>query len=254
MRSGSPERATSTAVPAMSFFERSSICVDRSRLLPLNAERCRSGVSWRPTMYSANGMRQLGRFEQVRLSELFTPGKDSLVVYSFMFKPGAEGEPLEVPCPLCSSIIDGVDGAVPHITQRINFAVVTKAPIGAFRRTPRSPRLAARASALIRGYELQRRLQRRSPADDDQYAMVTGVRPPREQDLPLLEQRAVVHAARAWPESAPCRLHLAHCGRYSTGHRRVGEPTGGPRSPTRPEDSSLLRAFPHAGRPARPLR
>jgi len=68
----------------------------------------------------------------VRLSELFTPGKDALVLYSFMFLP-ADGDPLGVACPACTSIIDAVDGEVPHITQRINFAVSAKAPIEQFR-------------------------------------------------------------------------------------------------------------------------
>jgi predicted dithiol-disulfide oxidoreductase (DUF899 family) len=68
----------------------------------------------------------------VRLSELFEDGKDTLFLYSFMFKPDAEGTPLQVACPLCTSIIDGIDGALPHIAQHINIAVVTKAPIERF--------------------------------------------------------------------------------------------------------------------------
>jgi predicted dithiol-disulfide oxidoreductase (DUF899 family) len=56
---------------------------------------------------------------EVRFSELFAPGRDTLVIYSFMFprwsgdtRPGpAEGEtarlPLaETPCPSCTSILD----------------------------------------------------------------------------------------------------------------------------------------------------
>jgi predicted dithiol-disulfide oxidoreductase (DUF899 family) len=69
----------------------------------------------------------------VRLSELFEDGKDSLFLYSFMFRPGEKGLPLEVACPSCTSIIDAADGEVPHITQRINFAAVTKVPIDRFR-------------------------------------------------------------------------------------------------------------------------
>jgi predicted dithiol-disulfide oxidoreductase (DUF899 family) len=68
----------------------------------------------------------------VRLSELFEDGKDTLFLYSFMFIPGKEG-PLAEGCPSCTSIIDAVDGAAQHITQRINFAVVAKAPIERFR-------------------------------------------------------------------------------------------------------------------------
>ena len=115
----------------------------------------------------------VGNVRQVRLSELFAPGKDTLVIYSFMFKPGDAGVPLEVPCPLCTSIIDGIDGAVPHITQRINFVVVTKAPIESFSaharaRGWRHARLLSSAGTSFNGdYHVE-------SGDDDQYAMVTA--------------------------------------------------------------------------------
>ena len=70
-----------------------------------------------------------GKVQPTCLSELFAPGKDALFVYSFMFKPGDEGLPLEVPCPICTSIVDGVDGAVRHLDQLVNVAVVAKAPV-----------------------------------------------------------------------------------------------------------------------------
>jgi predicted dithiol-disulfide oxidoreductase (DUF899 family) len=73
----------------------------------------------------------IGRPRQVRLSELFLAGKDTLVIYSFMYKPGESG-PLDVPCPICTSIIDGIDGAVPHLTQSTSFAVSAKVPIEHF--------------------------------------------------------------------------------------------------------------------------
>jgi predicted dithiol-disulfide oxidoreductase (DUF899 family) len=76
---------------------------------------------------------------QVKFSELFAPGKDTLVIYSFMFprwsgdtRPGpAAGEtarlPLaETPCPSCTSILDSLDGAAPHIAQQVNLVVVAK--------------------------------------------------------------------------------------------------------------------------------
>ena len=69
-------------------------------------------------------------FKKVRLSELFAPGKPTLFLYNFMF-PERVGS--MTPCPSCTSIIDAVDGASPHIVQRINFAVVAKAPIALFR-------------------------------------------------------------------------------------------------------------------------
>jgi predicted dithiol-disulfide oxidoreductase (DUF899 family) len=115
----------------------------------------------------------VGKVQQVRLSDLFAPGKDSLVLYSFMFKPGEAGLPLEVPCPLCTSIIDGVDGAVPHIEQQINFAVVTKAPVQDFSahargRGWRHARLLSSAGTSFNAdYHVE-------SGDDDQYAMVTS--------------------------------------------------------------------------------
>ena len=61
---------------------------------------------------------------KTRLSELFQSGKDTLLVYSFMFGP-------EMPsaCTSCTSILDGLNGTAPHATQRINFAVVAKSPL-----------------------------------------------------------------------------------------------------------------------------
>ncbi len=64
----------------------------------------------------------------VRLSELFAPGLDSLVLYSFMFGPE-----MEHACPMCSSFLDGLDGNARHIAQRVNLAVVAKSPISRIR-------------------------------------------------------------------------------------------------------------------------
>jgi predicted dithiol-disulfide oxidoreductase (DUF899 family) len=69
-------------------------------------------------------------FKATRLSQLFAPGKRTLFLYNFMF-PESVGS--MTPCPSCTSIIDAVDGAARHVTQRINFAVVAKAPIDKFR-------------------------------------------------------------------------------------------------------------------------
>ena len=74
-------------------------------------------------------------FREVRLSELFAPGKDTLFLYNFMFP--REAGPKSEPCPSCTSIIDSVDGAAKHFTQRINFAIVAKAPIEKFRQHAR---------------------------------------------------------------------------------------------------------------------
>jgi predicted dithiol-disulfide oxidoreductase (DUF899 family) len=79
---------------------------------------------------------------EVRMSELFAPGRESLLIYSFMFprdpgddRPGpATGQtaslPLhEGPCPSCVSLLDQLDGAIAHAAPLLNFAVVAKAPI-----------------------------------------------------------------------------------------------------------------------------
>lgn len=71
-----------------------------------------------------------GRKRTVRLSELFGR-RETLFVYSFMYHPGDDG-PISTPCPVCTSIIDAVDGEVPHIETQIAFAVVAKAPIETF--------------------------------------------------------------------------------------------------------------------------
>jgi predicted dithiol-disulfide oxidoreductase (DUF899 family) len=81
---------------------------------------------------------EVGRDGEVRFSELFEPGKETLVIYSFMFprysgdtRPGPGGEtgklPLaETPCASCTSILDSLDGAAPHLRQRINLAVIAR--------------------------------------------------------------------------------------------------------------------------------
>jgi predicted dithiol-disulfide oxidoreductase (DUF899 family) len=68
--------------------------------------------------------------DTVRLSELFSARKNTLFLYNFMF-PEAVGS--VTPCPSCTSIIDAIDGAAPHVAQRVNFAVIAKAPIAKFR-------------------------------------------------------------------------------------------------------------------------
>jgi predicted dithiol-disulfide oxidoreductase (DUF899 family) len=78
----------------------------------------------------------------VRMSELFAPGKDSLLIYSFMFprdpsdeRPGPEGGQTalltlaESPCPSCTALLDQLDGAAEHAAQQVNLAVVAKSPL-----------------------------------------------------------------------------------------------------------------------------
>lgn len=63
----------------------------------------------------------------VDLAGLFTGGKDSLVVYGFMYADDGS------PCPMCSAFLDSFDGAVPHISQHTDIAIVAKTPAGRIR-------------------------------------------------------------------------------------------------------------------------
>jgi predicted dithiol-disulfide oxidoreductase (DUF899 family) len=74
-----------------------------------------------------------GPVRPVRLSELFSPGLDTLVLYSFMYGPE-----MAKACPSCTSILDALDGEVPHLLQRVGLAVVAKSPL---------PRIKAHARA-----------------------------------------------------------------------------------------------------------
>jgi predicted dithiol-disulfide oxidoreductase (DUF899 family) len=94
-----------------------------------------------PEDYVFEGAGADGRPTKLTLSELFAPGKASLVTYSFMFprdpgddRPGpTSGETAllaltEGPCPSCVALLDQLDGAVLHASPLINFAVIAKAP------------------------------------------------------------------------------------------------------------------------------
>jgi predicted dithiol-disulfide oxidoreductase (DUF899 family) len=83
-----------------------------------------------------------GRPTDIRMSELFASGKDSLVIYNMMFpraasdqRPGPDvGEtahlPLaEGPCPSCVALLDQLEGAAAHVNQRVNLVAVGKAPV-----------------------------------------------------------------------------------------------------------------------------
>ena len=95
-----------------------------------------------PEDYVFQGARADGTSGDMRLSELFAPGPDSLAIYSFMFprdpgdhSPGPAGGrtallPLhEGPCPSCVALLDQLDGAAEHAGQHINLVVVAKAPL-----------------------------------------------------------------------------------------------------------------------------
>jgi predicted dithiol-disulfide oxidoreductase (DUF899 family) len=95
-----------------------------------------------PRDYVFQGRGADGEATDVRLSELFAPGRDSLIIYNMMFprdpgddRPGpsagrtAELPLAESPCPSCTALLDQLDGAAEHLGQRANLAAVGKAPL-----------------------------------------------------------------------------------------------------------------------------
>lgn len=61
---------------------------------------------------------------RVKLLDLFKPDTHTLILYSFMYGPA-----MAQPCPMCTSIIDSLDGAAVHVSQRADIAVVAKSPL-----------------------------------------------------------------------------------------------------------------------------
>jgi predicted dithiol-disulfide oxidoreductase (DUF899 family) len=85
-----------------------------------------------PEDYVFQGTGRDGAPTDIPLSELFVPGRNPLIVYSFMFprdpgddRPGAK----DGPCPSCVALLDQLDGAAEHVNQRATLVVVAKAPL-----------------------------------------------------------------------------------------------------------------------------
>jgi len=60
---------------------------------------------------------------KIRLSQLFKQG-DSLVAYSFMYGPK-----MAKACPMCTAMLDALNGNAQHIAQRTNLVVIAKSPL-----------------------------------------------------------------------------------------------------------------------------
>jgi predicted dithiol-disulfide oxidoreductase (DUF899 family) len=90
--------------------------------------------------YEFDALDAQGKPAKTRLSELFAPGKDTLILYNMMF-PRHPQEKRDVatsggtaklarpdqPCPSCTALLDQFDGAVGHLQAAgFNFAVVGK--------------------------------------------------------------------------------------------------------------------------------
>jgi predicted dithiol-disulfide oxidoreductase (DUF899 family) len=64
----------------------------------------------------------------VRLSELFTVPNRSLVIYQFMY-----GKRQTHPCPMCTLMIDSLNGVAHHLAQNVELAIVAAADPPALR-------------------------------------------------------------------------------------------------------------------------
>jgi predicted dithiol-disulfide oxidoreductase (DUF899 family) len=64
----------------------------------------------------------------VRLSELFTGPNRSVVIYHFMF-----GKKQTNPCPMCTLVIDSLNGVAHHVAQNVDLAIVAAADPPALR-------------------------------------------------------------------------------------------------------------------------
>ena len=64
-----------------------------------------------------------GEHGPVSLADLFG-GKQSLVIYSYMFGPQRER-----PCPMCTSLLGAWNGEARDIAQRVGLAVIARSPI-----------------------------------------------------------------------------------------------------------------------------
>ncbi|NNF68020.1 MAG: DUF899 family protein [Gammaproteobacteria bacterium] len=65
-----------------------------------------------------------GQSEGAALSSLFENGQKNLLVYSFMFSPA-----MQRPCPMCSSMLDALNGNAGQIRKRVSIAVAAQSPI-----------------------------------------------------------------------------------------------------------------------------
>lgn len=76
-----------------------------------------------PEDYVFERIGEHGMPERVSMSDLFDP-HDTLILYSFMYGPEKE-----LPCPGCTHLLDGLDGAARHIGQRASLYIVAKSPL-----------------------------------------------------------------------------------------------------------------------------
>jgi predicted dithiol-disulfide oxidoreductase (DUF899 family) len=97
-----------------------------------------------PEDYVFDGLGHDGKAAKIKFSDLFVPGKNSLIIYHFMFPrmpqdhragPKDEGwaaglKREDMPCPSCTALIDTFEGLAEHLEEAgYNFVVVAKTPL-----------------------------------------------------------------------------------------------------------------------------
>jgi len=157
---------------------------------------------------------------KVRLSELFQKPDASLVIYSYMYGPE-----MAQPCPMCTCMLDGLDGQAPHIQQRINLAVVAKSPLPRILAFTGPRGLAPPAALLVGGQQLQPRLSRRGRERRAEF-LPQRLRPTRRRDAPHLRHRDGIRVERFPACIRAMSMRSGRCGTSSTSRRKGGGPTG----------------------------
>ena len=76
-----------------------------------------------PEDYVFEWIGQSGMPEKVRMSELFGRHR-TLILYSFMYGPERDA-----PCPMCTHLLDSINGGARHVGQRASLYIVAKSPI-----------------------------------------------------------------------------------------------------------------------------
>ncbi len=77
-----------------------------------------------PEDYVFEGLDAAGLPARIAMSELFESGKDTLLIYSFMFTPD-----MATPCPGCTGLMDTLGRTVEYIRDRITMVVVAGSPL-----------------------------------------------------------------------------------------------------------------------------
>jgi predicted dithiol-disulfide oxidoreductase (DUF899 family) len=144
-----------------------------------------------------------GSGRQVKLSELFRDGLDTLLLYSYMF-----GAQAQQPCPMCTSFLDSLEGAAKHVTQRAKLAVAAKSPIGRIQQIAESRgwknlRLLSSANNNYNRDYYGENSERRPVTNDERVCSA------QRQDISHLRHRTSVPATGKRTESAAHRHAVA---------------------------------------------